>query len=184
MTSQYRQALDELAGVFDRIDDASADRAVEMIAAARRVVVFGCGRERLQILGFAMRLHHMALDVGVTGDVTAPPVGPGDLFVATVGPGSLATGNALLDVARRAGAGVLLITAQPQGPASAFADHVLTLPAQTMADDRGPSRTSVLPMGSLYEGALFVLFEVMVLRLMARLGVAPETMRANHANLE
>jgi len=32
--------------------------------------------------------------------------------------------------------------------------------------------------------ALYVLFEVMVLKLRARLGVTPEAMRANHTNLE
>jgi 6-phospho-3-hexuloisomerase len=45
-----------------------------------------------------------------------------------------------------------LITAQPHGRAAAYADLVLHLPAQTMADDRGEQRSSVLPMGSLYEG--------------------------------
>ena len=53
-----------------------------------------------------------------------------------------------------------------------------------MADDRREKRNSVLPMGSLYEGALFVLFEVMVLQLIDRLKISPESMRANHTNLE
>ena len=39
-------------------------------------------------------------------------------------------------------------------------------------------------MGSLYEGALFVVFEVMVLKLRDRLGVTPDEMRANHTNME
>ena len=56
--------------------------------------------------------------------------------------------------------------------------------AQTMADDQGDKRSSVLPMGSLYEGALFVLFEVMILKLVKMLTVTPEAMRANHTNLE
>jgi 6-phospho-3-hexuloisomerase len=43
---------------------------------------------------------------------------------------------------------------------------------------------SVLPMGSLFEGAQYVLFEVMILMLRDRLGVAPEAMRGNHTNLE
>jgi len=61
---------------------------------------------------------------------------------------------------------------------------VLKIPAQTMADDQGEKKTSVLPMGSLFEGALFVLFEVMVLKLRDMLKISPETMRANHTNLE
>ena len=152
--------------------------------ARQRVVVFGGGREKLQIMGFAMRLYHMGLRAAVEGDMTTPPVGKGDLFVVTVGPGEISTALALLGVARDAGASVLVITAQPAGRAAAFADFVLTLPAQTMADDQGEKKSSVLPMGSLYEGALFVLFEVMILKLREKLDIDPETMRANHTNLE
>ena len=183
MTSLYRRALADLGGVMDAMDDVEVDKAIRMIAKARHVVVFGAGREGLQIRGFAMRLYHMGRDVAVVGDMTAPAIGPGDLLVATVGPGEFSTALALLDVAKTAGAKILVLTAQPQGRASAFADLVLTVPAQTMADDQGPS-TSVLPMGSLYEGALFVLFEVMVLKLRDVLGVTPGQMRANHTNLE
>jgi 6-phospho-3-hexuloisomerase len=53
-----------------------------------------------------------------------------------------------------------------------------------MADDQGDSVTSVLPMGSLYEGALFVLFEIMVLKLKDKLNISADAMRANHTNME
>ncbi len=184
MTSLYRTALDELGGVFDGISDADVDKALDMIAKAGKTVVFGGGRERLQIMGFAMRLYHMGLAVAVEGDMTTPPVGTGDLFIVTVGPGEISTALALLGVAKQAGATILVLTAQPKGRAAAFADHVLTIPAQTMADDQGAKKSSVLPMGSLYEGALFVLFEVMVLKLRDKLKISPDTMRGNHTNLE
>ncbi len=131
-----------------------------------------------------MRLFHMGLDVHMVGDMTTPPIGPGDLLIVTVGPGDLATVEALMGIAKRAGAETLVVTAQANGGAARRADHVLTIPAQTMADDQAPTGLSVLPMGSLFEGAEFVLFEVMVLKLRDRLGVSPETMRANHTNLE
>ncbi len=182
--SIFRRALDELASVFERVDLAAVDDAVARIAAAKTVVVFGGGREGLQIRGFAMRLFHMGRSVAVVGDMTTPPVGPGDLFLVTVGPGEISTALALMGVAKAAGAGILLLTAQPEGRCAALADGVLVIPAQTMANDQGPSATSVLPMGSLYEGALFVLFEVMILKLRDLLSVSPETMRANHTNLE
>ena len=184
MTSLYATALSELNGVFEKIDDAAVDQALAMIAEAQKVVVFGGGRERLQIMGFAMRLYHMGLDVAVEGDMTTPPVGPGDLFIVTCGPGEISTALALLDVARKAGAKILFITAQPKGRGAAYADFVLTIPAQTMADDQGEKKSSVLPMGSLFEGALFVLFEVMVLKLRDLMAIDPAIMRANHTNLE
>jgi len=184
MTSLYTGALKELEGVFARLDDGQVDRLVGEIANARRIVAFAGGREKLQIMGFVMRLYHMGLDAHVEGDMTTPPVGPGDLFLVTIGPGEISTGLALMQVARDAGARVAFITAQPDSRGAALADFVLHLPAQTMADDQGEAKSSVLPMGSLYEGALFVLFEVMILKLMARLGISAEDMRARHTNLE
>lgn len=184
MSSLYATALSELSSVFDKLSDADVDKAIDIIANAKTIVVFGGGRERLQIMGFAMRLYHMGLKAAVEGDMTTPPVGANDLFIVTVGPGEISTALALLDVAKRAGATILVLTAQPKGRAAVYADFVLTIPAQTMADDQGEKKSSVLPMGSLYEGALFVLFEVMILKLRDRLKVNPEIMRSNHTNLE
>lgn len=184
MTSLYTTALAELQSVFDRLDDSDVDKAVQMIVDAKSTVVFGGGRERLQIMGFAMRMFHLGMAVAVEGDMTTPAVGKGDLFIVTVGPGEISTALALLGVAKEANATILVITAQPEGRAAQFADFVLTVPAQTMADDQGANKTSVLPMGSLYEGAIFLLFEIMVLKLREKITVDPEVMRANHTNLE
>jgi len=49
--------------------------------------------------------------------------------------------------------------------------------------DAGEQR-SILPMGSIYEGAMFMLFEMMVLRVQAMLAVSPDAMRARHTNME
>ena len=184
MSNLYATALAELGTVFSRLDDNEVNHAVEMIVEANTTVVFAGGRERLQIMGFAMRLFHMGVPAAVEGDMTTPPVGEGDLFIVTCGPGEISTALALMGVAKAAGATILFITAQPDSRGGALADYILTLPAQTMADDQGEKKTSVLPMGSLFEGALFVLFEVMILKLIARLGITPEEMRARHTNLE
>ena len=179
----YRGALSELEAVFGRVDDAAVEDAVARIAAARRIVVFGGGREGLQVRGLAMRLFHMGLQAAVAGDMTTPAIGHGDLFFVTCGPGEISTAVALMGVAKAAGATTVVVTAQPAGRVPQMADAVVVLPAQTMADDQGGT-VSVLPMGSLFEGALFVLFEVMVLRLKAVLGISAEQMRRNHTNLE
>ncbi|MEF2071964.1 SIS domain-containing protein [Consotaella aegiceratis] len=184
MTDLYKSVVAELGAVMDKIDDAAVDKACAMIAGARRIGVYGGGREGLQMRGFAMRLFHLGCHVGVVGDMTMPALGPGDLFVVTVGPGEISTALALMTVAGEAGASILFLTAQPEGRCAALADYVLLVPAQTMADDQGAQATSTLPMGSLYEGALFLLFEVMVLKLRETMRVAPETMRGNHTNME
>ena len=181
--SLYHAALADLARVFDRIDHAAVERTVAEIAAARQIALYGVGREGLQMKGLAMRLFHLGLKASVVGDMTAPHLGPGDLLFVSAGPGSFSTVSALLGVARRDGARTLVVTAQPLGDCAKAADVVLPIPAQTMADDAGPA-TSLLPMGSLFEGAQFIAFEVIILMLRDKLGISPDAMRANHTNLE
>lgn len=183
MTNLYHRALADLAAVFDHIDDAAVDGAVAAIAAADRIALYGVGREGLQVKGLAMRLFHLGRRVAVVGDMTTPPIGSGDLLIVSAGPGNFSTVAALMAVAGEAGAKTLVVTAQADGQAARRADYVLVVKAQTMADDRGPG-ASVMAMGSLFEGALYLLFEVMILKLADRLGLTAEMMRANHTNLE
>jgi 6-phospho-3-hexuloisomerase len=180
----FKIALDELGAVLARVDAARIDTACRMLAEARQIVVYGCGREALQIKGFAMRLYHLGLPVSVVGDMTTPAVVQGHVFLVSSGPGETSTVLALMQIAHQAGATNLLLTAQPESKAARLADYALLIPAQTMADDQGAGRTSVLPMGSVFEGALFMLFEIMVLKLQAITGVTPEAMRARHTNME
>jgi 6-phospho-3-hexuloisomerase len=131
-----------------------------------------------------MRLFHLGLDTHVLGDMTTPPVGKGDVLFVSAGPGHFSSIAALSDVARQAGAKVVCITAEPSGAVPRAADHVVHLPAQTMAADQGAAATSILPMGSLFEGLMFLFFELLVLDLRDQLDVSPDAMRANHTNLE
>ena len=177
------RALADLARVFQRLSPDASDALIEAIVDARRIAIYGAGREGLQMDGFAMRLFHMGRDVHLVGDMTTPPVGPGDLLIVSSGPGASNIGDALIRVAREAGAKVAVVTAQPNGRTPSEADILFHIPAQTMADDRG-SGASVLPMGSLFETAQMILFEIVVLKLRDRLGETAETMRARHTNLE
>lgn len=177
-----REAAAELAEVAAHIDDVTLEPVAAAIARAERVMLYGCGREGLMMRALAMRLHHLGLTVCMQGDMAAFPLGPGDLFLCAAGPGVLPTASALCGVAREAGARVLVVTAEPNGETAAMADELLVIPAQTMARDIGSE--SVLPMGSLFEGAMFIVFEVLVLRLRDVLGESAESMRARHTNME
>lgn len=177
------KAVAELTAVIERIETKQVEALIQTLAGAKRIVLYGVGREGLMMKALAMRLYHMGLDAHVVGDMTTPPVGPGDVLLASAGPGYFSTVDALMGVARNAGAKTACFTAQPDGEVPANADLTMVLPAQTMADDTsGP--TSFLPMGSLYEGVQYLFYEYLVLMLRDRLGVRPENMRAHHTNLE
>src|ERR1700727_2548684 len=140
--------LNDLAAVFAAMPENALDGLIEAIVAAKRIVVFGLGREGLQMRGFAMRLFHMGSDV-----------------------------------ARKGGARTALVTARPTGALAKQVDVITVIPAQTMANDQG-GKLSVLPMGSLFETAQMIAFELVIFKLRPRFGEPSETMRARHTNLE
>lgn len=173
-------ALGELGAVVDRLDEAELRATCERLVAARHVMVYGCGREGLMMRALAMRLHHLGLSVSVQGDMAAPPLGRGDVLLVSAGPGWLSTADALMGVARDAGADVVLLTATRAAAVASKASLVLHIPAQT----RASASDSALPMGSVYEGSMFVLSEAMVHDLARRLGQSAADMEARHTNME
>jgi len=178
-----KSASDELRAGCAAVSEAELSALVEAIATARRIVAYGCGREGLMMRALAMRLYHLGCDVHMQGDMSCPPLGSGDLLLISSGPGRLSTVAALISQSRAAGAKVACITAELTGPDPQGSDLCLVIPVQTMARDQS-APTSVLPMGSVFEGAMFLIFELLVLALRPRLGESLETMRARHTNLE
>lgn len=178
-----RAAISDLDAVFAKLPDNAADPLIEAILSAKRICLYGAGREGLALRGFAMRLFHMGRDAHVVADMTTPPVGPGDLLIVTAGQGWLPTAETFLSIAKSAGARTAIITAQPNGQASKVADICTVIPAQTMANDQGTA-VSVLPMGSLFEISEAIFFELVILKLRDHVGETAESMRARHTNLE
>lgn len=178
-----RQALAELSAIFDALGPDQAERMCDEIVRARRIACYGAGREGLMIRALCMRLMHLGLDAHMVAEMTTPPIGAGDLLIASVGPGELAVASAFLDVAKRVGARTLVVTAQPGGSTSRQADTIIYLPAQTMADDLSGG-TSILPMGTAFEIAQLLFFDLVSILLRNKTNQTAEQMRARHTNLE
>lgn len=178
-----RRALGEIGAVIDRIAVGDIERLCDEIRAAGRIACYGVGREGLMIKALCMRLMHLGLDAHVVGDMTTPPLGRGDLLLASAGPGWFSTVDALVGVAAGAGARTAVFTAQPGGALPGRADLVVHLPAQTMADDQR-AEAGLLPMGSLYEAVQLVIYDLVSLILRDQLGQTAEDMRGRHTNLE
>lgn len=164
---------------------------VEEISSANgrggKIFVYGVGREGLMLKALCMRLYHLGLSAHCVFDMTTPPIASPDLLIASAGPGGFSTVDAICGVARSGGARVVVLTAQPEtGGSVKYASVVAHIPAQTMADDGdgvGGGR-ALLPMGSVYEGAMFVLFEMVVYKLGDVLGRSAHEIRSRHTNLE
>ena len=174
--------LNELGAVLSGVSDDAFRHFCDEVVQARRIVCFGLGREGLAVRGFCMRLAHLGFDAHVAGDATALPIGPGDLLIVTSGPGNLTLTYAMIDLGRRTGARVVVVTAQPDAPDTRAADVAVIIPAQTMADDRDSS--SVLAMGTAFEIAMSMFFDLAVIRIQELTGQTLEQIRERHFNLE
>ncbi|KAK9292854.1 hypothetical protein L1049_020835 [Liquidambar formosana] len=200
MQALASQICNQISSVFSTTASdrpPALDVMVDEIAATAsrngKVFVHGVGREFLMLKALCMRLAHLGLSAHCVGDVTTPPISSLDLLVASAGPGGFSTVDAICGVARSNGARVLLVTAQPDsGSCATHATAIAHIPAKTMAndhDDEGDGGAEMrsrplLPMGSVYEGAMLVLFEMVVFRLGEVLGESPEAIRSRHTNLE
>jgi 6-phospho-3-hexuloisomerase len=180
-------AARELVSIVGAIPARDVDALCTMISEAHILAVHGLGREGLMMRALAMRLFHLGLHATPVGDVALPAVGPGDILLVSAGPGNFDTVAALMRIARQAGARTILLTAEGGASLKKLADLTVLLPARTMARPVEASSDVVapaLPMGSAYEGALFLFSEYVVARLATTLTVDEGAMRARHTNLE
>lgn len=182
LANSVDQAVEEIRSAVRQVDESAFELLATDIVGAGRIVCFAMGREGLALRAFVMRLMHLGLDAHVWGDTTAGPVSTGDVVLVIDGPGELDMTAALIDIARRHGARVWMITARPDARDAALADALLTIPAQTMADDRDGA--SLLPMGTAFEIGAGLVLDLMVLRLLDMTGQTLDEIRVRHANLE
>ncbi|WP_226527152.1 6-phospho-3-hexuloisomerase [Metabacillus niabensis] len=175
--------VEELKVAFSSIKDTDIQVFIKEIIKARKIFLFGLGRERLMLQAFAMRLMHLGLDVHVVGDVTAQRIQKNDLFITSSGTGYLSTVEALLKIVKQEFARVVFITASDESPLLQYIDHVVQIDAQTMKVDI-QNRTSPQPMGAVFEQAQLLLFELIIVRLKEELSVSEEKMEVYHTNLE
>ncbi len=193
----------EIGGALGAIDAEAGERLEERILQARRVFLAGAGRSGLIIRAFAMRLMHLGLQVYVVGETTTPAIEAGDLLVIGSGSGETAGLLAMAEKARALRAAVALVTIHPGSSIGRQADLVVRLPGTTpkaapkAQGQAGPPMSrpgprprapqpqeSIQPRASLFEQAMLLLFEAVVLGLMERRGYDPERMFVRHANLE
>jgi 6-phospho-3-hexuloisomerase len=179
----FAQAVAELGRLVERLDDGQITAFMDAIVRARRVFCIGAGREGLATRAFAMRLMHLGKEVHWIWDDTTPAIGPGDLLVATSGSGEIGHIDFVVDQAKLAGAEIAVVTGDPAGPTAGKAATVLWLPA-AVYKGKAEVVASRQPMGNLFEQALLILFDQIVMALAGRLGVAREAMVARHRNVE
>jgi len=177
------QVLGEIAETFERLNPEEIEGVTAVLAEATRVFIIGVGREGLVAKAFAMRLMHAGLEVHWAWDDTTPNMNAGDVMVMVNGSGAIGHLDYVFGQVKSTGATTIVVTGVPDADTPLAADFVLHVPA-TVFHGHGELVPSVQPMGSLFEQACLIAYDLMVVDIALRRSSDPEAMAARHRNFE
>jgi 6-phospho-3-hexuloisomerase len=178
-----REALADLRRVLDGVSVRELAAFSRALLKPERIFVTGLGRTGLMARGFAMRLMQLGRRVYHVGDVITPSIRRGDLLVLCTRTGRSKVLGHYIAIAHRAGANVAVVTADGKSPAARRADVVLSIDDRAAAKARRGARRR-LPLGSLYEQALLVVLDQVVLDLMDALHLGESDLAGLHTSFE
>ena len=180
----YPTVLREIEETLGEIDQTKITYFVKQIMDAQRVFIVGVGRTGLVMRCFAMRLMHLGIKVQILGEITTTAVSKNDLLL--IGSGSGETGS-LVSIATKShnlGVHILLITINPDSSIGNMAQECLKIPAPSPKLTHKQDKTSIQPMGSLFEQTLLLTLECIAGMIMQEKKMDSDSMFMNHANLE
>jgi len=183
--SDYKEltkvVLQEHQQVLMDVDEAEVEKFLDAIAKAKCIQIFGMGRMKCAVRAFVMRLMHMGLDAHVVYDTTCPNLGEGDLLIANAACTTI--GYTVMQFAKKTGAKVAAITANPESKAAKLCDFTVNLKGQVHGG-RDYEIPSVQPMAALFEQTIFVFEDIIIQLLMKKLNITAEQMAKRHTNLD
>lgn len=163
------------------VDLGEIKKLLDAISGANKIQVFGMGRMKCAVRAFTMRLMHMGLDAHVVYDTTCPNIGKGDLLIVNCG--CTAVGRVVIELAKKAAATICVITAHPESEIAQLADFTVRLKGQV--NPGNPHEIpSIQPMAALFEQAIFLLEDILIMMLMEKLNITPEQMARRHTNVD
>lgn len=179
-------------GVANSLRAQEVEELISSLQAANKIFLYGAGRSGLVAKAFAMRLMHLGFDVYVIGEIITPAISKKDMLLTISGSGETTSVVAAADIARRAGAKVVLITTYPESTVGKKADLCVKVKGRTkLKGDKNfllrqikGEHYSLAPLGTLFEVAVLIFLDGLVAELMAKLGKSEEDLRTRHATIE
>ena len=169
--------LRDLTDVLKAVPESQTDPFLDALVSARRVFMYGVGRSGLVARMFGMRLVHLGRESTIVGDTTTPAIRADDLLVVCSRTGQSPILRHAVDLAHREGAQAAAVVGMDGTPLAGDVDLVVRIPLEIAQSEQGQ------PMGSLFEQALLLYLDNMVLRLMEALHRTVEDMERIHSNL-
>lgn len=183
MKNYKEKILEELQSSLSDVKEEEICWLASEIRNAKQVFCDGLGRSGLVMKSFAMRLGQMGVHSVCVGEVTAPAFGKEDLLIIGSASGSSVVLKYHAQKAREAGGRVVLITGKEESALSESAIGRVLIKAPDKDEDNG-KKSSIQPMGALFEQSAQLVCDMVVLELMDQMQITSEEMRKHHANIE
>lgn len=177
--SHQRLIVEKITSVLEATDKAYDEKLTKMLDEAPRVFIAGAGRSGLVARFFAMRLMHGGYEVYVVGEIVTPSIRKGDLFIVITGSGETETMIAFTKRAKAIGAKIVAISIKDKSTTADMSDLVIQIGTP---DQFG--KISAMPMGTTFELSTLIFLEGTIAHIIHEKGIAEETMRTMHANME
>jgi 6-phospho-3-hexuloisomerase len=179
----------EISEVLDSIDDNKLNQLVDLLSNPNvKVLGYSAGRMGFGLKAFMMRLNHLGIKAYWFGDNYVPPMNENDIFICCSNSGTTKSVANIMDIFKAKAKGkVVAFVGNEDSKMGKEAD--ITIKFKTCngglnsADD--PSKiTSIQPMTTLTEQAMFILFDIVALMLINRLHINVSETKQFHSNIE
>jgi len=184
MMRRLEEAGRDLIKVLSGVKARELKAFEEEVLSSNRIFATGLGRSGLMMRGFAMRLMHLGRRVYHVGDVITPAIRQGDLLVIGSRTGHSRVLKLFIEIAHQAKARVAVATADPESRVASGADAVLTIDDRLVVESGKRHGKPYLPLGSLFEQALLLVLDQVVVDLMAALDLTERDLERIHSRFE
>ncbi len=175
--------INELDVVKESLQEEDCAKLIAAVQSSKKVFCYGLGRAGFSMKAFTMRLMHMGKEVYFLTETITPNFGAGDLFIVSSASGETAQLIALAKKARQLGGKVAVLTTNRQSTITEFCDVTVQINAPSK-NQKQSSFCSSQPMASLYEQALLIISDALIMKMASESGSPEEELFRRHATLE
>lgn len=175
--------LNELSDTLRSIDEKDLLMLVNKLNGAEYVVVVGVGRVLISLKAWVKRFNHLGIPMNYLGNETELPVSKNGLVLIASSSGESLIPLSIAKLSKKIGVQVAYIGCSPDSKISKLSDIRVILKGRTKRALEGEYH-SKQPMSTLFEQQLFLLGDIIAMKIMEFRDLHESDIKIHHANLE
>lgn len=183
MQNEVKQVLQEITHVLTHTAVEEFVQLESYLQKNRRLFLYGEGRSGLMVKAFGMRLMHAGYTVFIVGETTTPSIGNEDVLLILSGSGESVASRHVAETAKKSGADILLVTANPDFKTNDGYNHVAIIPAATK-HRLAHEPDTIQPLGNQFDQSAHLLLDSLVIYLnRTNKEFTNESLKQQHTNI-